>query len=101
MAKWADYGISAVRYDKDKKHIEKVKVHTDNGDTIGPGSEWKRDSVVKSLEDDKTFVTITKSSDDKWKKGTDVHIIEVNSKKYIRTDGNKKESDNLGSLPEF
>lgn len=34
MAKWADYGISAVRYDSDDQYIDQVKVHKDNGDTI-------------------------------------------------------------------
>ena len=101
MAKWADYCISAVRYDDEKTHIVRVRVHVDNGDTIADAKEWTRQSVVSSLEDGKSFVTITKSSDGKWKKGEDVHIIEVKGKKYIRTDANKRESDNLGKLPEF
>ena len=30
MTKWADYCISAVRYDEDETHIVKVKVHADS-----------------------------------------------------------------------
>ena len=101
MAKWADYCISAVRYNKEKTHIEKVKVHVDNGDSIGVGNTWERKSVVDSIEKKYTFVTITKNSKNKWNKGDDVSIIIINKVKYIRTDGNNKESDNLGSLPEF
>ena len=101
MTKWADYGISAVRYNDDKTHITRVKVHIDNGETIGAESVMSRSEVVSSIEDGKTFVTILLSSDDKWKKGQDVHIVVVNGKKFIRTDKNARASDNLESLPEF
>jgi hypothetical protein len=101
MAKWADYCISAVRYDADDKHIEKVKVHPDNGDTIGAASEESRSTVVDRIEAGNSFVTIVKNKEKKWNKGEDVRIITVNSKKFIRTDANKTESDNLGELPTF
>ena len=101
MAKWADYLISAVRYNKEETHIEKVKVHVDNGDSVGVGNTWDRKKVVEKIEDKKTFVTITKNSSGKRNKGDNVGIVKVNNIKYIRTDGNSKDSDNLGSLPEF
>ena len=101
MTKWTDYCISAVRYDEDETHIIKVKVHVDNGDTIGDSSEWKREKVVSEIEGGTTFVTIFKGADGKWKKGQDVHIVKVNEKKYIRTDKNSRASDNLENLPEF
>lgn len=102
MVKWADYGISAVSYNNKKKtHIEKVKVHEDNGDTIGASSEWSRTKVVSTIEKGKTFVTIFKTAEGKWNKGEDVRIVKVKGTKYIRTDSNKTESDNLRNLPEF
>ena len=101
MAKWADYGISEVRYDEDRTHIVKVKVREDKGDTVGPAEEWARKQVVSAIEGGTTFVTILKGSDGKWKKGQDVHIITVNEVKYIRTDQNRKAADNLENLPEF
>lgn len=101
MAKWADYGISAVRYDKERKHIQKVKVHEDNGDTFGQPSEETRSAVVSSIESGKTYVTILTSTDKKWTKGEDVHIVTIEKKKYLRTDANETEEDNLGELPEF
>ena len=101
MDKWADYGISAVRYDKDRKHIEKVRVHKDNGDSIGQPSEKTRTSVVSSIESGTTYVTILKSMDKKWEKGEDVHIVTVKKKNYLRTDANEIEEDNLDELPEF
>ncbi|MEM6843216.1 MAG: DUF3892 domain-containing protein [Bacteroidota bacterium] len=47
------------------------------------------------------IVGLPKGGDNKWRKGEDVHIVEVNGEQYIRTDSNSKESDNLENLPEF
>ena len=101
MEKWADYGISKVRYNAERTHITKVKVHEDKGDTIGSAAEWTRNQVVSAIEGGKSFVTILQGNDNKWKKGQDVHIITINGVKYIRTDQNRRASDNLENLPEF
>ena len=101
MAKWADYCISAVRYNSEHTHIVKVNACDDKGDSLGSSSEWARTQVVSTLEAGKTFVTIYKGEDGKYKKGEDVRIIPFNGVKYIRTDANSKAADNLGNLPEF
>lgn len=102
MEKWADYGISSVRYNDERSHIVKVKVHEDKGDSFGSAEEWSRNQVVSAMERGKTFVTILKEgTDGKWRKGQDVHIITVKGVKYIRTDKNQTASDNLENLPEF
>ena len=101
MAKWADYGISHVRYNDQRTHIVKVKVREDKGDSLGNAEEWSRSQVVSALDRGKTFVTILEGSDHKWNRGQDVHIITVNGTKYIRTDQNQRASDNLEKLPEF
>jgi hypothetical protein len=99
--KWADYGISKVEYNKEWTHINRVLVHEDKGDSIGYGIEWARSKVVSLIESGKTFVTITKNNEANWNRGEDVRIITVKSTKYIRTDKNSTEADNLGKLPEF
>lgn len=99
--KWADYCISEVRYNAEHTHIVKVKIHVDNGETIGSPNESQRSEVVNAIQNGKTFVTIIRGTDSKWKKGEDVRIVTVNGTKYIRTDANSKASDNLGNLPEF
>jgi len=102
MAKWADYLISEKSYDSDRKHIERLKVHKDLGDEVGSSSIWKRKEVVDKIESGFDFCTILKNpKNEKWKKGADVHVIKVNKKKYLRTDSNNVEKDNLGDLPEF
>lgn len=99
--KWADYVITQAKFKEDRMHILAVKLREDKGEEIGSSErEWKRGDVVNSIESGKTFVTVSKIGSD-WKMGEDVHIVEVNNAKFIRTDKNQKEEDNLGELPEF
>ena len=101
MSKWADYGISAVRYNTDHTHITMVRIHADNGETIGHASDQNRQHVISEIKKGTTFVTITKNAEGKWNKGQPVYIIKVNGTEYIKTVDNKKECDNLENLPEF
>jgi hypothetical protein len=102
MDKWADFGISAVRYSSDDdKHIEKVIAREDKGDTFGVSIEESREEVINKIRANKTYITIVKGKDNKWKKGQDVHIIVIDGEEFIRTDANKKKSDNLENLPEL
>lgn len=100
MAKWADYGISAVRYNAAHTHIDRVRAHPDNGDTIGVGAEYDRAVIVKAIKDGITFVTIMMSGGS-WQKGQPVYIIKVNGVEYIKTVDNGQARDNLENLPEF
>jgi hypothetical protein len=98
--KWADYLISAVRYNAAGTHIEKVRVHVDNADSVGPASEWTRSKVIAQLEAGYSFVTILKSNG-KWQKGATVRIVVIHGEKFIRTDADQTKEDNLGGLPRF
>ncbi len=101
MAKWVDFGISAVSYNEKRTHIEKVRVRVYNGETFGPGVVITRELVVKEIHNEKTYATILKTDEGGWRKGQDVHIITVSNKEYLRTDANKTGKDNLENLPEF
>lgn len=102
MSKWADYLISAVKYTTvgTAKHISQVKVHNDNGDSVGLETIWSRHQVI-SVIDKSTFMTITKGSDGKWNKGALVEKIYEFGDWYIKTKADSTKNDNLGSLPEF
>ncbi|MFA5835899.1 MAG: DUF3892 domain-containing protein [Bellilinea sp.] len=100
MAKWADYCISRVRYNEEHSHIVKLEAMPDNGEKLGNKVEFTREDVVAKIDSGITFITVT-DKDGKWTKGEDVRIVRINDVKYIRTDQNQKESDNLGSLPEY
>ena len=101
MSKWADYAITAARFKKEKRHIEHVKILKDAGEKLSSEQITSRSEIVRCLENNVTFVTAYKKDDKNWKKGDDVRIVKINGTKFIRTDGNSIEEDNLGELPEF
>ena len=99
---WATYLISAVRYDSAGTHIDKVRVHPDNGNTVGPGTEQLRQRVVSLIDAGTTFATITfDGSNNTWRYGAKVEVILIDGQKFIRTVPDRTKADNLGSLPEF
>ena len=101
MSKWADYGISAVKYNSAHTHIDKVRAHKDLGDTIGVSSEHSRMDIVAAIKKGVSFVTIFNDGSSSWKKGQPVYIIRVGGTEYIKTVDNGKAADNLENLPEF
>ena len=102
MKKWANYLISAVRYEKElsKNIITHCKVHHDYGDTIGEGTTWTKEEVLEALNSGNTFLTIHKSENGKWKKGNRFNIIKV-EKIYLRTDSENIAEDYVMDLTEF
>lgn len=101
MTKWADYLISAVRYNAEHSHIVQVKQHQDSGDSVKASTIVPRSTVVANLKARTTYMTIYKDNDGKWKKGEEVIIKPVEGTEYITTDPNETKKDNLGELPEF
>lgn len=99
--KWADYLISAVRYNASGTHIDAVRVHADNGSSVGPGSTMTRSRVVTLLQTGSTFCTIFKSADDQWRRGADVRVVDIDGEKFIKTQPDRTKQDNLGELPRF
>ncbi|MCK5643969.1 MAG: DUF3892 domain-containing protein [Gammaproteobacteria bacterium] len=101
MAKWADYLISAVRYNSEHTHIDQVLAHEDTDESVGEGKIYNRQTIVDAIKNGTTFVTIYKNDQGKWSKGQKVYVINVNGTDYIKTVDNGKEEDNLENLPEF
>jgi len=94
MTKWADYGISAARYNSTHTHIDYVRAHPDNGTTIGTGVEYDRATILKAIKDGHSFVTIISDSGN-WKTGQPVYAIKVNGGDYLKTLDNTQARDNL------
>ena len=101
MEKWADYLISAVRYNPEHTRIIKVREHEDLGDKVGQATEVTRQEVISKIKQGKKYMTIFRTKDGKWKRGEEVHILTIDGEEFIRTDANKIKADNLGNLPEF
>ena len=96
----AEKGISKVQYsDGSILRIESVTTHvlTQAGPMLDV--EQTREEVVESIENGEVYVTII--SLDPVAYGDQVHVVEMNGEKFIRTDGNETDHDDLGTLPTF
>lgn len=101
MAKWADYLISAVKYNDAKTAIVAVKVHQDLGDKISIATEHSsRQKVIQDIENGKRYMTITKSESG-YQNGQKVEIVLIDGQKFIKTLKDNIQRDNLEELPEF
>ena len=99
--KWADYLITAVRFNSAKTHIDEIEVRADNGDTAGSPTKVKRSTVVSKLESGYKYCTATRGSDKNWHKGAMVKIVTIEGTKYIKTKADGIKKDNLDNLPTF
>jgi hypothetical protein len=76
MKKWADYLVSAVRFENGI--ITHFKVHIDKGNEIGSGSTWTRNEVLEGISREETFCSIVKDEKGNWQKGRSIYLIRVN-----------------------
>lgn len=101
MEKWADYLISAVQFNPERTHINKLKIAPDDGDGVGAFLIYERQRIVSAIKSGTTFSTIYKNGNEKWIKGKDVIVVEINEVEYLKTIADDKLVDNLDNLPEF
>jgi hypothetical protein len=85
-------------------HIQKVKAFVNTVEGLKNQNLFKRKDIVKSIDEkgNNWYTCVLKETiggKRVWQKGAKIHTVEINGKKYLRTDANKKESDNLDKLP--
>lgn len=100
MNKWADYVITAVRFNAKGTHIDQVQIREDKGDSIGNAKSYTRQAIVDALKQKTTFVTAFLQNS-KWQLGKTVYIVPINGAEYIKTIADNKLVDNLDNLPTF
>jgi hypothetical protein len=101
MAKWADFVIARVKYNREHTAIAEVETRTDTGETIAADvRRVSRQDVVASILRGTTFVTAY-VREGTWQKGEDVGLVTIHGERFIRTDSNAVRADNLGNLPEY
>ena len=100
MVQWANFLISAVKYNSDHTHIVQVKQHQDSDTQVGSAQIVPRQTVVSNIKAGLTYATIY-SNGGKWNIGQRVIIDPVNGIEYIKTLADRTTKDNLGELPEF
>ena len=107
MSKWADYVITAVRYEsadrsREGKRIGAVEVRMDLGGRVGYAELWTREQVVDAVNHDhETFITSSMAANGSWLKGAHVQVVRINGIDYIRIDRTWVMQDDLGGVPEF
>lgn len=91
--------ISAVKYDRDRKHIEYLRAHLPVGGVPGPAvRDVRRETVVDMIgREGKTVLTVF-DDDGTWVDGAEV-IVTAGG--FLRTVADDVQEDNLGELPEI
>lgn len=101
MGKWADFLVTGVKYDEGHERIIEVQTRVDKGDTVGADvRKVARLDVVQGIASGTTFVTAY-LREGQWHRGEVISVVVVHGNRFIRTDSNATEKDNLGALPEY
>lgn len=103
MPKWADLCVIAVSYNLNRKHLMRVLVRPDNGDTLGPPRFLSRQSVLSEIERGVRVISapLSRRQPGAFEKGARVRVVRVGREKYLTTRRNPTKRDNLGRLPEL
>lgn len=98
-----EFVITKVRYDNDHSRITQVKraEYDPDQNEFGSRSDQSRQTVVSSIEAGKQHYTVPPDGNGGYTWGANVEVIPINGEKFIRTDGNSVEGDNLENLPEY
>lgn len=96
----ADFYITAIKFSNDNTHISQVLIHKPHGEgRMYKGEIYTKNQVVRLLEQGYKVETANYNyKKGNWIIGANVGIVSVDSKKYLRTDPDSIESDNLGNL---
>lgn len=98
MAGWADYLLSAVRYDSGRR-IAEARQHADDGAQIGRGSTVDRGTIADNIKRGSTYATVFAGRGGTWRLGEPVRLLRSGGDYSIRIDSNRVMFDNLGMLP--
>ncbi len=96
MEKWCDYGISNAS--KENGEITEVYVHKDMGDYFQAIGVMTENQVIALIDKGFSFITILWGYP-KWWQGAEVSVINGQNRRYLRTDKDETEKDNLLNLP--
>ena len=101
MSNWGDFAISAVKRGPGLGQISQVQVHEDRGKEFGPAMIVDKHAIASDIKRGKKYITIFKTSETDWEPGEYVRTYVKDGEAHIRTDDNKVDSDNLGTLPDI
>lgn len=96
-----EYWVSHKRMNEDNSRIKEVRAMTVTGKTLNPPLNYSRKDVIESIEKNNGWFTCQSKDKNTWTKKAEIHVIQVENEKFIRTDRDTTPSDNLGELPVF
>ena len=81
--------------------ISQVQVHRDQGKSLGQPEIVDKMVIAHNIKKGKKYVTVFKINETNWEPGEYVRTYVKDGEAHIRTDDNKVDSDNLGTLPDI
>jgi len=101
MSKWADFVVSGMKKGSGLANISHVKVHEDFGTEFGKPEIIDKKTLASHIKKGKKYLTIYKKNETDWEPGEIINAYVLDGDTHIRTDDNKVDGDNLGTLPEI
>ncbi len=107
ISRWANYVITAVRYEKayrngEGKRIAAVEARMDLGGRLGKPEVWTRQQIQDAISHDhETFATALAGESGRWRRGRHVRRVQVSGLDYLRADRVEIPGDDLGELAEL
>jgi hypothetical protein len=101
MTHRADYYIEQVRYTKDHSRIIWVSIRRDSDKKLSRAYNMVRRKIVSLLRAGNVFMTIHRSPEGKYRKGSIVQMVQIKGIGYLRTDQDAIEKDQLQNIPEY
>ena len=98
MEKWCDYTISNIRVTDGE--ISAVYLHEDMGSYIRAIGVKTDKEVIALIDKGYKVMTMTWGYP-KWYKGANVTVVNGQYQRYLRTQRDKTEKDNLENLPKI
>jgi len=99
--KWADFVVSAIKKGSGLANITHVQIHEDFGTEFGKPKIIDKKTLASHIKKGKKYLTIYKKNETDWEPGDLIFAYVLNGETHVRTDGNKVQGDNLGTLPEI
>lgn len=99
------HGIYEVHYNEEHSKIAEVKLHeileNDYILTLIDDDKKSVNEVISEIEMGDEYFTLIQDKSGNLKIGSKVITYEVGDEKFIKTEGNSDENDNLSELPEY
>lgn len=98
MRHWANFVIVAIRYDEANEYITHIKRFENADGKLINLRTRSRASLIKAINNGRTYVTATKNTKGKYIKGSEVIL---SKDLYLQTSPRSKKRDDIGALPQF